>query len=364
MIMTTHSDITIIGGGIIGLLTARAWAQKGASVTLLEQGRTGRESSWAGGGILSPLYPWRQAEAINQLAAQSQTLYPTLCAELREATGIDPELRYCGLLIPDAEDGHEAISWCQRYRIEVSTAPPELPAALNVGGEQLLWMPTIGQVRNPRLLQALHRDLERYPITRIEQCQISSAQVHRQRITEVQSRHHHWPVNELIVCAGAWTQQLLAQLLPTERAPAITPVKGQMLAYSISPDVLPCMVLAGDHYLIPRQDGLVLVGSTVEQEGFDKTPTRKAKALLEQLAHSLLPTLRTQQPKHHWAGLRPGSATGIPTIGRHPELTNLSINAGHFRNGLVMAPASVNLLLELMTGTSPTLAAEPYQWQV
>ena len=104
------SDILVVGGGIIGLLTARQLVQAGAQVTLVEMGETGRESSWAGGGILSPLYPWRYGEAVTALATASQHDYPGLCAELHAQTGIDPELTHSGMLILDTEERDAALA--------------------------------------------------------------------------------------------------------------------------------------------------------------------------------------------------------------------------------------------------------------
>ena len=120
-------------------------------------------------------------------------------------------------------------------------------------------------------------------------------------------------------------------------------------------------MLDGDRYLIPRRDGNILAGSTVEQEGFDKTATALAKQQLHSFATELMPTLARYPLIAHWAGLRPGTAQGIPYIGKHPVIGNLSINAGHFRNGLVMAPASAQMLADILLGRPTALASSPYQ---
>ena len=115
------------------------------------------------------------------------------------------------------------------------------------------------------------------------------------------------------------------------------------------------------HYLIPRLDGHILCGSTIEDTGFDKSTTDQATELLSYSAQNILPLLANYQPIRQWAGLRPASPNGIPFIGKHPKLANLWINAGQFRNGLVLAPASAQLLVEQMLGIQTSINPMPYQ---
>jgi glycine oxidase len=133
-----------------------------------------------------------------------------------------------------------------------------------------------------------------------------------------------------------------------------------MLLFDARPDTLPHMILDNDHYLIPRRDGKILVGSTVEQAGFEKQTTDQAKQDLHQFATRLLPALKQYPICAHWAGLRPGTPNGVPYIGFHPDLDNLSINAGHFRNGLVMGPASARLLADLILQRAPQVNPVAY----
>ena len=143
--------------------------------------------------------------------------------------------------------------------------------------------------------------------------------------------------------------------------PQISPVKGQMLLYAAKPDTLSNIVLDGDHYLIPRLDGHILAGSTVEENTFDKATTPEAQRQISDFALKLLPALKSYPLVKQWAGIRPGTPNGIPYIDRHPELSNLSINAGHFRNGLAMAPASAQLLADLILGRPTSVNPEPYR---
>lgn len=163
--------------------------------------------------------------------------------------------------------------------------------------------------------------------------------------------------DKVLLAAGAWSGELLKPLgleLP------VVPVKGQMILYKCAADFLPRMVLAKGRYAIPRRDGHILIGSTLEHSGFDKTPTDEAQESLRASAAELLPELADMQPVAHWAGLRPGSPEGIPYIGPVPGFDGLWLNTGHYRNGLVLAPASCRLLADLMSGREPIIDPAPY----
>lgn len=361
--MTSTSDITLIGGGIIGLMTARELLAAGASVTLLEKGLIGQESSWAGGGILLPLYPWRQSDAITRLVIQSLKLYPELSSQLKADPGIDPEWTPCGLLITKNPDFTAAENWCKANGIRHEPAGPQFFKAFDTQPDHPLWLPDIAQVRNPRLAKSLKQDLLNKGADIRENCKITALTRVNNRITAIETASGSLSVNQLILTAGAWTGLLFRQLLPelSTTAPLIAPVKGQMLLFEARPDVLSHMVLDDDQYLIPRRDGRILAGSTVEQVDFDKTPSPEARERLLEFAFRLMPSLRQFPVIRHWAGSRPGTEHGIPYIDGHPDIVNLSINAGHFRNGLAMGPASAQLMADLILNRPPKVAAKPYR---
>ena len=357
------SRILVIGGGAIGLLTARELATAGAHVTLIERGETGRESSWAGGGILSPLYPWRYADSLTALARWSQARYTDLCRELQMASGVDPECLPSGLLILDPEERADALAWAKAHQSRMERIEPadlaELEPALSHTTDGALWLPEIGQVRNPRFARALRRAVEDRVEVR-EHEEVSELRVTAGRIQGVRTRQGILEADQVVVCAGAWTATLLAQL---GAAPAVEPVRGQMMVFLTQPGQIRHIVLYRDRYIIPRQDGHVLIGSTLEYTGFDKSTTTEAKEQLYRAAGTLFPLLRHSPIEHHWAGLRPGSPNGIPYIGAHPQVEGLFFNAGHFRNGVVTGPASARLVADLMLNRPPILDPTPYALQ-
>jgi len=358
------SDITIIGGGVIGLLTAREFLNAGATVTILEKNELGQESSWAGGGILLPLYPWRQPQAITALVLQSLKIYPELAVQLIDESGVDPEWTPCGLLITKNPDITNAEDWCRSNHIAFNPALPEDADALHISPEHPLWLPDIAQVRNPRLIKSLRQDLNAKGVTLLEHCALTGIAIEHNRVVALNTNIGRIAVNQLVITAGAWTGQMFEQYFSavTTTMPKVAPVKGQMMLFDAMPDTLRYMVLDEDQYLIPRRDGKILAGSTVEVDDYNKTITPEARDRISRFAVELLPTLKDFPIIRHWAGLRPGTEHGIPYIAKHPDIMNLSVNAGHFRNGLAMGPASAQLLVDLVLARPTAISPDPYQF--
>jgi glycine oxidase len=352
----------VVGGGVIGLLSAYALAKAGRDIVLIERNAVGQEASWAGGGIVSPLYPWRYGAAVSALAQWSQQFYPELGEVLAEQTGIDPQVFQTGLYWLDLEDAGVALDWAQRnarnlHEVDpeqVYSAVPELARRFS----HALFMPEVANVRNPRLLKALRAALQAMPhVTLVENCAAREFLLHAGTVQGVRTDKGDFSADQVVLAAGAWSAGLLATLglsLPVE------PVRGQMILYKCAPDFLSSMVMADGRYAIPRRDGHVLVGSTLEYAGFDKLPTATALESLRASAKGLVPALEHAEVVRHWAGLRPGSPDGIPFIGPVPGIDGLWLNCGHFRNGLVLAPASCRLLVDLMLERTPVVDPAPY----
>jgi glycine oxidase len=194
-------------------------------------------------------------------------------------------------------------------------------------------------------------------VTIHEQCEVSGFLREGDKVVGVHTSTGSVPADQVVLTAGAWSGDLLKGLgleLPVE------PVKGQMILYKCAADFLPSMVLAKGRYAIPRRDGHILIGSTLEHEGYDKTPTESALESLKASAVELIPALADAEVVGHWAGLRPGSPEGIPYIGRVPGFDGLWLNCGHYRNGLVLAPASCQLFADVMLGREPIIDPAPY----
>ena len=356
------TDILIVGGGINGLLSAYNLALHGFSICVLDRVALGSEASWAGGGIVSALYPWRYSPAVGCLATWSQGFYPGLAERLYAQTGVDPEVFATGLYWLDLDDEADALAWARksgRRLIEVSVS--QVAAAvpqLGLDFSHAVHMPEVANVRNPRLLRALKTKLQSMSnVCLVEHAVVTAFVRDGVRINGVRTQQGEYLSDRVVLAAGAWSGELLGTLglkLP------VVPIKGQMILYKCAEDFLPAMVLAKGRYAIPRKDGNILIGSTLEHAGFDKTPTDVALASLKTSAQELLPALADAEVVGHWAGLRPGSPEGIPYIGEVAEHPGLWLNCGHYRNGLVLAPASCELLKNLMLGERPIVDPAPY----
>ncbi len=376
-------DFIVIGAGIIGLATAqRLLAQGGAAVTVLERGLAGQESSWAGGGILSPLCPWNYLDEVTRLTTYGAALFPAWAASLHEATGIDPEYEVSGMLVLpppplDTEwDAQAARQWCAAHGVRVEEnfpfslarplaslsprereRPPSPPWGESWREGDALFLPDVAQVRNPRLLRALRTRVEQLGGCMVEHCTVRDMVVINGRVQALATSGGVFSAENYIVTAGAWSKEVLGQYaLQLD----IKPVRGQILLFKFDAPPLRHIVLQGDLYLIPRRDGHLLVGSTLEEVGFDKHTTITARDDLYQRAQRVLPQLCDMPLVRHWAGLRPASPRNIPTIARHPQLENLYLNSGHFRYGVTMAPASVEILLNELAGAPQPFDVAPY----
>jgi glycine oxidase len=217
-------------------------------------------------------------------------------------------------------------------------------------------MPEVGQIRNPRLGKALRNSVVKRIRLR-EREEVLDLRITDGKVHGVVTADGTIEADQVIICTGAWTAQLLEKI---GRKPEIHPVRGQMILFYAKPSQIRHLTLFRERYVIPRADGRVLIGSTLEDAGFEKTTTAEAKEELYRIAVEMYPLLKRTPIEDHWAGLRPGSPSGIPYIGPYPGTEGLYLNAGHFRNGLVTGPASARLLADQMLGREPILPVGPY----
>jgi glycine oxidase len=355
------SEVIVIGGGIIGMLTARELHNAGVDVLVIERGPLGGESSWAGGGIISPLYPWRYSRSVNQLAEISKTIYPGLAQQLQDESGVDCELITSGLLFTSLEEQQQAENWAREWSVELQTVTdaqhihevePQVSTAIETG----LWLPDIMQIRNPKLVKAMKGSFDAVGIKYLEHTPVDGLVIEAGVIKGVNTASDTFTADKVIIASGAWS----SGFIKGERNVAVEPVKGQMIMFRGEPGLIRRMVLSSGHYIIPWKDGRVLAGSTLERTGFDKTVTDVATVELRRAALEIIPALGDMEIERQWAGLRPGTEQGIPYICMHPEIDGLYINAGHYRNGVVLGAASVRLMAEMVLGQKPSIDPSPY----
>ena len=355
-------ECIVIGGGVIGLMTARALHLAGMEVLLLERGPLGGESSWAGGGIISPLYPWRYQDSVNCLAQHSKTLYPDLIAQLNDESKLDCELLTSGLLFVGQDEKDQALNWAKQWsenvqlldsRKSVLSIEPTLGEKVN----QALWMPEVMQVRNPKIIKALRGSFDALGIAYREHTPVEEIIVQSGKVKGVCVADEMLGADHVVVAGGAWSAGLIDAVQHVD----IEPVKGQMIMFKGEPDLIKRIVLSEGHYIIPRRDGRILAGSTLEKAGFDKTTSEDALKVLRETACELAPVLESLPVERQWAGLRPGTENGVPYVCAIEDVQGLYLHAGHYRNGIVLGPASVQLMTEIVLDKKVFCDASPYR---
>ncbi|NOS95439.1 MAG: FAD-dependent oxidoreductase [Methylotenera sp.] len=355
----TH--VMIIGGGIVGCMTAMELVNRGCRVTIVERNQiasqTSGESSWAGGGIIFPLLPWQYSQAVNNLTRDGASFYRELSQRLQLETGVDADFTQSGFLLLPAFDKHTAVSWCDKNQVPVQAVKAAAFNVQSLSGEDALWLPSICQVRPPYLMQAMRKWLEQHHVTMLEHTQLAPLQ-ETQQLNEWRTVNgEKLSADKFVVTSGAWSFDLLKE---TSAKLNIKPMRGQILLYQ--PDKnLEQMVYREGFYMIPRLDGYLLAGSTLEDVGFDNGVTTTIRDELRLKAEAIMPELKNQPIIKHWSGLRPGTPENLPTISAHPSIKNLYLNTGHFRYGLTMAPASAKLVTSLILDEPTEIDAQPYK---
>ncbi len=351
--MNATSDVIIAGGDVAGMSTAFFLAHAGLQTTILERNVPGMESSWAGGGILAPLLPQHYSQPVLEMCHRGAQMYPAWVETLRTLGGIDPEYWPCGMQVLPTDQ-------VMPEKPATDTATYPLFSSVPDADNHSLWMPNVAQVRNPRLVKSLRKAMDALNIRVLEQCGDTTLHVSKNHVSHIQSQRGKHVGAHYLVAGGAWSQHMLVNAPP---AKTITPVRGQMLLFQTEPGLLSHILYQDGVYLIPRRDGHIVVGSTVESVGFDKSTTESARQHLHARAIRLLPKLGDFAIIRQWSGLRPGSPDNIPTVARHPDIDNLFINAGHFRYGVTMAPSSAKLLTDLLLRRTPDIDPLPYAWR-
>ena len=344
--MTGVRDVVIVGGGVVGLAIAYALAREGLCPTVLDRRELGREASWAGAGLIPPDAEGSAENPSLGLRSWSAGLYPAWSAALCEETGVDVGYRRTGgvdLAFTDEED-QVLRAAAGRWRAEgiacERLAPSDIPRVepeLSPLARAVYFLPDRAQVRNPRLLRALITAIGRSG-GRLEPWRgVTGFVVHEGRVAALRTTAGDLACGTVVVAAGAWSGQLLEPIGIHAPTP---PLKGQIVLLRGERPLLRRIVEHGKNYLVPRDDGRILVGATEESAGFDtRTTSRGVRDLLDH-ALRLCPILGQAQVEAAWAGLRPGSFDARPYIGRAPGIENVIIATGHKRAGLQLAPGT------------------------
>jgi glycine oxidase len=373
------ADGVIIGGGVIGLCAARALVRRGVKrLVLIERERPGAEASSAAAGMLAAQVEADSADAFLELALASRSLYPTLAAELLEETGIDIELERTGTLyLGFTEEDEREMEARYRWQRSAGLAVEELSVdetrrlepGLSPHMRRALRFPLDVQVENRRLITALARSVERSGVRLMMGTTVESVSTTAGRVTGVNTSRGSISSPLVIVAAGAWVSFIQTTgdsgSVAAPAAPPllrVEPVRGQMLCFETEARPFRHVVYSPRGYLVPRMNGRLLAGSTTERAGFEKRVTGGGIQAITRHALEIAPLVEGLPLLDAWAGLRPRAVGSDewPVIGGCAETRGLYYATGHYRNGILLAPITGELLAEkITTGARPQLL-EPF----
>jgi glycine oxidase len=365
----SNPTVAVIGGGAIGLAAAWRLAQRGTKVTVFDKGAAGSGATHAAAGMLAGCAEAEPGEEnLVALNRASQLLWPAFTEELEKASGMSIGLRTEGTLVLALTADDQArlkhlltfqnslglpLEWISAA--EVRRREPHL--ASTIAGA--IWSPQDHQVDNRALAAALHRAALAAGVTVREHTSVDQIVTEYGRATGLSAGGSKVAADVVVVAAGAWSRGIGG--LPPEMRPPIRPVKGQMLSLHMDPKapLLNHVVWAPGAYLVPRQDGRLLIGATVEEKGFDTTLTAGGQLALLEAAWRALPGIEELAIDEMWVGFRPGSRDDAPIIG-HAPLPGLIYATGHYRNGILLTPITAKAIADLILDGAANPLVQPF----
>jgi glycine oxidase len=365
----------VVGGGIIGLSIAFELSERGEQVTVLEQMKFAGQASWAGAGMLPPANRATAVHPFEHLEAISNDLHPLWARRLAEKAGIDTGYRKCGSLYLARTFGEVASlvgamhEWDDRGIIFERLKAGEISKRLEVGSAANLaefkmaaWVPEAAQFHNPHHNQALVIGCQKNGVTLLENLGQVVVDAAGGKIHSVKGPRQVFKGDQFIFSSGAWTEKLVGEFgvsLPMQ------PVRGQMSLYRLPPSLAKNwqdapIINEGSRYLVPRADGHVLAGATIEEAGFECHTTVEEVAGLQAWAQGIAEDLNEDTYVKSWAGLRPGTYDGHPYLGRLTGFSNAIVAAGHFKSGLQLSTGTAELIADLVQGKQPQIDLSPF----
>ncbi|HEX8722573.1 MAG TPA: glycine oxidase ThiO [Pyrinomonadaceae bacterium] len=352
------ADVAVVGGGVAGLAAARELARRGLGVTLVEAGAPGAGASGAAAGMLAPQAEADRDDELFGLLCASREMYPAFADALRDETGIDIELDRTGTLYlafdeRDEEEAARRFEWQSSAGLAVERLTAEearrLEPRISPRVRGALLFPRDWQVENRLLVRALRASAEASGARVVEGVSALGLSVEGGRVGGVETAEGTLAAGAVVVAAGAWSSHLEG----APAAPRVEPVRGQVLCFLQDDPREPFVrhVVYGPRgYLVPRRDGRLLAGSTTERAGFDCRVTEEGVRSVRAQAAEIAPAVSSLALSDSWAGLRPRAPDGLPVIGESAEVGGLFYAAGYYRNGILLAPASGELVADLVTG--------------
>ncbi|MBM4344783.1 MAG: glycine oxidase ThiO [Deltaproteobacteria bacterium] len=364
----TPLRVVVVGAGAVGCAIAAKLARRDCRVTVVDRGQPGGEASGAAAGILGAGAECGEPGPLLDLCTHSLDLWPDFVVSLRQRVGFGCGWETCGA-IEVARDADSAVALDRKGQllagVAASLAPRWLDAReLRVRVPELaddvcggLLHPGDGQVEPALLAKALAIDAARCGAQFHCGQGARALVVQHGHVTAVACDRETLQADAVVIAAGAWSQPLLAGL--TLRT-TVRPQRGQLALVEMeAPPLRPVLVWRGG-YAVPRRDGRIVLGATADDAGFDKRVTAGGMLHLLAMATAVMPALGEGQLRDHWAGLRPMSADGLPLLGPHPEVAGLFLATGHHRNGILLVPATAQVVAQAVLQADTSVDLSPF----
>ncbi len=345
------SEILIIGGGIIGLSIARSLRKLGVKkITILERGKLGEEASFAAAGMLAVQAETNKNDAFFNFCNESRNLFPKFADELLAETGIDVELETSGTLClsfseTDSIELNKRFKWQSAIGLKIekltSTEIRKMEPFVSPNVFEGLFFENDWQVENRKLLAALKHFAENNNIEVFENEEVIAVLNEKNRVTGVETKNQNFFADKVIFATGAWTSFIKTVGF---KLPEVKPIRGQMMSLKTAKRLFTRVICSPRGYIVPRRDGRILAGATVEDVGFDKNTTLEGFEFVFGNTIEIAPSLANLGITEKWSGLRPFFADGLPLLGKVPNIENLLIATAHFRNGILLAPKTAEII--------------------
>jgi glycine oxidase len=370
------ADVGIVGGGVAGLAVARELARRGLRVVVVEGGEPGGGASSAAAGMLAPQAEADERDAFFELLCASRELYPSFAEALREESGIDIELERTGTLYLalsdlDAEEVEKRFAWQTGAGLVVERLTAEearsLEPSVSTRVRVALRFPRDWQVENRRLVSALAASAENFGARVWTHTRVDGVRIAGGRAAGIETSRGFLAAGAVVLAAGARTSHVRLLVAGPDALgadtdiaghPPIEPVRGQMLCFrqpKTSAPFVRHVVYSPRGYLVPRRDGRLLAGSTTEHAGFDASVTAEGVRDITAHAVEIAPAVEGFALADAWAGLRPRAEDERPLLGESADVKNLFYATGHYRNGILLAPATGELIADLVVQGSTSL---------
>ncbi|MGH8013742.1 MAG: glycine oxidase ThiO [Candidatus Binataceae bacterium] len=357
----------VIGGGIVGNSVAWRLARDGIAVTVFERGRIGREASWAAAGMIAPQAEAQEPGVFFDLCMHARMVFEATVERLVADSGVDPEYDRAGILyvaLNETERVHleERARWQRKAGAIVeefdAAQARKLEPALSPAIGFALHLPDNRRTDNRKLTQAYANAAIRFGARLVEGAAVDEVIVDGRGVSGVRlhdgARHE---ADVVVNAAGSWAGDIHG--LEADHV-KLHPVRGQILCFETRPGLLGPAVFSARGYVVPRRDGRLLAGSTMEEAGYDKSVTLGGMEKIIRGVNDMIPSLVATPFREAWAGLRPAARDLLPVIGASPSMPNVFYATGHFRSGILLSALTGATIADLVKGRQPSIDLTPF----